>query len=135
MDRSPELEERLVLIAMLLAAFSSKRDSSPESGARAYLMAVDDFSNDAIRAAVSRFVKGTIPNRNHAFVPSAPELAIECRLQTMALRTADRNLALRHPRDGSMSEFSVEHRKKIQSQMALLAAGRLQAQDLGNGNK
>lgn len=65
-------------IQRLLAAFP------PISGDAAlilhnYLMAVEDYAADDVEAAVTMYIKGTIPGFDGRYVPTAPMLATGCR--------------------------------------------------------
>jgi hypothetical protein len=71
---SEEIAEKL---AILFSAFPSQASGDPELRAEAYIYALSDVCREALDDAVKALLKGEI-ERNHAFMPTPPELARIC---------------------------------------------------------
>jgi hypothetical protein len=72
---SEEIAEKL---AILFSAFPSQASGDPELRAEAYIYALSDVCRKALDDAVKALLKGEI-ERNHAFMPTPPELARICK--------------------------------------------------------
>jgi hypothetical protein len=65
-------------IQRLLAAFPPI-SGEPSLILHNYLMAAEDFSADDVEAAVTMYIKGSVPGFDGRFAPTAPMLATGCR--------------------------------------------------------
>lgn len=117
-----ETKRRLEWVSTLLAGFGAS-GGSPVAAARAYMLAIDDTSTGALQAAVERFLKGQVPNRNNAFAPSAAELSVECRLQERAIAHLGRRTSFKAiGPDSAHPELPLEQRKIMSKRLADLAS-------------
>jgi hypothetical protein len=106
---------------------------------RAYLMAVEGISIEAIARAAKKYIAGQIPEQDLQFAPSCAAFANACRYQEAALKAVnapDRQQIEDKPR------FSEQHRVKMLGKLKILAdamKGDHEAQkalaDMGHGLK
>lgn len=66
-------------IQRLLSAFPTTGTADPALVLHNYLMAAEDFSADDVEAAVTMYIKGSVPGFDGRFAPTAPMLATACR--------------------------------------------------------
>lgn len=62
-----------------------------------YLTAVDDWPADVVSDAVDNFLKGSVPNFDGRFAPTAPQLGSACRMAQEAITRANYLNRIRTP--------------------------------------
>lgn len=76
----------------MLASFPSSQ-SDPEMVAKGYLFAVDGVDEDSVLRVAMKYVKGTVPNQERRFAPSAAEFSDNCRSDNENIQAAIRLIA------------------------------------------
>lgn len=108
-------------LAKLFAGFPSGQHSKANPDiAAAYLTAIEIHSVRAVALAVSRFLRGDVPNHNKAFLPSAPQLAEQCHVQEAVVRREEnprRAIASKQP---PRHELTDRERRAMQRKLELL---------------
>ncbi len=77
---SSEHRAKKIKIMDMLEGYPSLSGANIDGLIEAIAKACADYSLDAVTAACDRFARGEIDGRNHAFPPSAEEVAIQARL-------------------------------------------------------
>lgn len=102
----------------MFSSFPAPDSGDAQSAVLAYRMAIDGIGTEFVASAVRRFIRGEVKRDRHAFLPTAPELAIEARRLQNEERAA-RYVPLPKPKE---PEVSPEMRTKVQAMMDGLAA-------------
>lgn len=79
MNKDEKLAAKTMIVG-LLGGFPSSQSQITEAVVSSYLMAVEDYSIEALRTACKRFLSGDVPGHNNSYVPNAPELAAQTRM-------------------------------------------------------
>lgn len=102
---------------MLAAAFPASNIGGSDDAVRAYVIATEDVSLEAIEAGVKRFLKGKVPGHNPNFAPSAAALGAECDLQERALKAKAHLASIPQREPVQKIEYSPEHRMAMQRRL------------------
>jgi hypothetical protein len=115
--------DRNQAIGVMLASFPASQ-SQGQLVALAYLMAVEDASDYAIRAAAKEFIKGTIEAHDKRFAPSTAQFASRCDLHERNIARAVEYVA-KHPEKLGTVEapeaYHAEMRRRIAALPSLVA--------------
>lgn len=104
----------------LFSCFPAADSGNARNAVLAYRMAVDGIEPEHVAMAVQRFIQGRVDRHRHAFMPSAPELAIEARrLKDEAGAARAKPLALAKPDEEK--PVDPEMRKRVMKMFEDLA--------------
>ncbi|MBB3650251.1 hypothetical protein FHX14_006497 [Rhizobium sp. BK619] len=74
----------------MLSGFPASSGTDPDMQIRAYLVAIDGISDEAVWRAARGFISGKVRDHNRAFAPSSASFAEECRRQQAVMDAQNR---------------------------------------------
>ena len=63
----------------LFSALPTADSADPGQTAQCFMLAIEDIPDQFIAVAAKRYIQGRVVRKSHAFLPAAPEFAIEAR--------------------------------------------------------